>query len=83
MTDQIKITVIATGFDGALDLRGQLGIERESPSVVTPISRPRKEETIEEEVPEMPEDDEEETPPDISDDDEDRRYDIPAFLRGK
>jgi cell division protein FtsZ len=78
LTDQIRITVIATGFDS--DLKAQLGIRE----------RVIKKKIEEEEtgnidiVEEGHQDVEKETPDEFEpESDEDRRYDIPAFLRGR
>ena len=76
LTDQIKITVIATGFDN--DIRTQLGMQprvekrRILPENVVPKTESPKEENHPERGPDQ------ETP--FKDDD---KYDIPAFLRGK
>jgi cell division protein FtsZ len=80
MTDQIKITVIATGFEGEMDIRSQLGISEEAgPSRVLaePIG-------FEEDIELAVLDEEEIIEIDDSDIDPegDRKYDIPAFLRG-
>ena len=74
---QIKITVIATGFD-TTDVKGQLGIPGTSSRPQYP---PREE-------PQEPEEKEEGDKkdiwkPDDFDSDYDSKYDIPAFLRGK
>lgn len=83
LSDQIKITVIATGFESAIDIRGQLGLEeRKTPASLSPRVQKEIEES---EVPEEISIDDDNTPdiPDSTGDDEERRYDIPAFLRGK
>ncbi len=78
MTDQIKITVIATGFDGDSDIRTQLGLQREAegPSLVP--QKQIEEVKVEPEVVEaaLVVDEEIES-------EKDKKYDIPAFLRGK
>lgn len=80
MTDQIKITVIATGFEGDVDIRSQLGMSEEAkvaPVMVEPIQI-EKEEDIFEDVDVIDIDiDEDEFDPEG-----DKKYDIPAFLRG-
>ncbi len=100
MSDQIKITVIATGFDGEdLDIRSQLGIgsvvgrkkdeaesveEPEETFVDTsaynqaePMTDSHAAFSVPPSVPPTPAPDSNEF-----DSDEDRKYDIPAFLRG-
>ncbi len=76
LTDQIKITVIATGFDN--DIRAQLGMQprvekkRILPENIVPKAESPKEENHPERNSEQ----------DTSFRDDDK-YDIPAFLRGK
>ncbi|HLB51451.1 cell division protein FtsZ [candidate division WWE3 bacterium RIFCSPHIGHO2_12_FULL_38_15] len=78
MNDQIKITVIATGFDNSREMRSKLGL---------PISyEVRKEEKKEAEQQAPLKEDQPEKPawkPEDFTDDSDTKYDIPAFLRGK
>ena len=87
MDDQIKITVIATGFDQE-DIRTKLGIATPVAHSYrrpdTPLAQPP--------VDDIHDLDEEEDPPEKPDDswgepsigdDLDSKYDIPAFLRGK
>jgi cell division protein FtsZ len=80
MTDQIKITVIATGFEGDVDIRSQLGMSEEAkvaPVMVEPIQI-EEEKDIFEDVDVIDIDiDEDEFDPEG-----DKKYDIPAFLRG-
>ena len=95
MTDQIKITVIATGFDTE-DLRSKLGISAEAytkdslemsrPIVASPHLPPSID-SEEEDLDEANEIEEEESSdswgkPKMNEDPE-NKYDIPAFLRGK
>lgn len=87
MSDQIKITVIATGFDGDVDIRSQLGLKQNG---AKPTLSPMREQSVETEVEENDEDDyeiemPEETPRKDSgmESDEEKKYDIPAFLRGR
>lgn len=68
LDDQIKITVIATGFDS--DLRTQLGLAQPSS------------EDLDRTKPEVIDEDKE-GGDDFVEPEEDRKYDIPAFLRGK
>lgn len=86
MTDQIKITVIATGFDSELDIRSQLGLASEQKVVTQTTSTTNhtmqnNHDEFEDEEPKKPQ------PPitpdknDIESENE-RKYDIPAFLRG-
>jgi len=75
---QIKITVIATGFD-TTDVKGQLGIPGTS-------SRTQYQTRDEPEEPEEKKDEGEKKDiwkPDDFDSEYDSKYDIPAFLRGK
>ena len=95
MTDQIKITVIATGFDTE-DLRSKLGISADaykkdslemSRPIVTSSHLPSSIDTEDEDLDETNETEEEEVSdswgkPKMSEDPE-NKYDIPAFLRGK
>lgn len=97
MTDQIKITVIATGFDTE-DIRSRLGIKAETPSyqrdsfeASKPIEVRSKSQTgTEGERSEEDEEGKEEDKgkreswgrPSLGEDPE-SKYDIPAFLRGK
>lgn len=71
LNDQIKITVIATGFDG--DLRSQLGMRN--------VPEKQDEEEIEKK-PEKKEEKKEEISADGFYKEEERKYDIPTFLRG-
>ena len=72
MTDQIKITVIATGFEGEVDIKSRLGMRD--------VSMEREEKLAEETPQQQPE-----TPSERPDyeDEEDDKYNIPAFLRGR
>ena len=98
LTDQIKITVIATGFDTE-DIRTRLGITKDDSYRTDTYARlPEREEvevTVNNESLDEPEDKEESDeqneqpkkkdpwgPPSFGDDAE-SKYDIPAFLRGK
>ncbi|OGC45554.1 cell division protein FtsZ [candidate division WWE3 bacterium RBG_19FT_COMBO_34_6] len=94
LTDQVKITVIATGFETE-DIRTKLGIsestyKRDSMEDIrrpTPIKLPSydEDEDLEEEKPEEQPDQKPKDPwgtPNLGDD-LDSKYDIPAFLRGK
>ena len=99
MSDQLKITVIATGFDTE-DIRSRLGMphedgyRRDSYSAVRPSQEPVKPafKTDEDSDFEDDDDDEEEDKPEQKKDswgtpnigdDSDSKYDIPAFLRGR
>ncbi|MBT6401520.1 cell division protein FtsZ [candidate division WWE3 bacterium] len=80
MTDQIKITAIATGFDSELDIRTQLGLEDEPEIRTIPLEQPQPEEVpVEAYDQDAPTTTEE---PETFDPEGDRKYDIPAFLRG-
>ena len=78
MSDQIKITVIATGFDNSREMRTKLGL---------PITyEVKKEERNPAEHPTPVKEDQPDKPvwkPEDFTDDLDNKYDIPAFLRGK
>ncbi len=85
MTDQLKITVIATGFDVDLDIRSQLGMkENNVQASLSPIREESSQEQLDDELSEpMPKVTE---VPDVDtpmDSDEEKKYDIPAFLRGR
>lgn len=98
MSDQIKITVIATGFDTE-DLRTKLGMapetttsyRKDSLEASKPIaSRSEKErydleddEDLDEAVEEEYEDDKDSWGKPKIEDDPENKYDIPAFLRGR
>jgi cell division protein FtsZ len=82
MQDQIKITVIATGFDSSEDLRTKLGLE----TGYTREEEKEPEDTPEEPQQEEPKHKQEEKAwitEDYSDDEESKKYDIPTFLRGR
>ncbi|OGC77499.1 cell division protein FtsZ [candidate division WWE3 bacterium RIFOXYD1_FULL_39_9] len=76
---QIKITVIATGFDTA-DVKSQLGIPA---APVQRIQFPGRETQEEEKEEKSEEEKKEPWKPDDFESDYDSKYDIPAFLRGK
>ncbi len=78
LTDQIKITVIATGFDSGMDFGGQFaGPSRFSqPEKVTNGSKKEDES-------EPTEEKDEDTWVDNLKKDKDSQFDIPAFLRGR
>lgn len=86
MDEQLKITVIATGFESDLDIRSELGISEESN--YSSASKSQSEETTDLQVVEdSPESEENAKEKDKPEDDylskeEDKKYDIPAFLRG-
>lgn len=85
MNDQVKITVIATGFDQEAELRRRLTmvqeeIERDSFNHDSFVKPERVEDQSQEDanIPDEPED----TKPFSNEDTGDDIYDIPAFLRG-
>jgi cell division protein FtsZ len=87
LNGQIKITVIATGFDPGMDRDSDLILQAQTASVAT--SAPVKEPVAEEKKPEEPQS-KQDTPkdknvwkPDDMKGDFESKYDIPAFLRGK
>ena len=75
MTDQIKITVIATGFEGEVDIKSRLGMRDVSVERMVSEEKPAGE--ISQQQPETPSE-----RPDYEDE-EDDKYNIPAFLRGR
>jgi len=75
MTDQIKITVIATGFEGEVDIKSRLGMRDVSVERMESEEKPAGE--ISQQQPETPSE-----RPDYEDE-EDDKYNIPAFLRGR
>ena len=93
MNDQVKITVIATGFDGDdMDIRSRLGMtEQEYGDAVTPRSQPTPIQTDADDDDNIDSGDGDYTEPQepstpeetLEDDDDDNRFNIPAFLRGK
>ena len=96
MTDQIKITVIATGFD-AEDIRAKLGISTETSYKKDSLEMSRPIVTSSS-VGDSDDEDEDDLDQDFTDtetsggdpwgkpkmsEDRENKYDIPAFLRGK
>ncbi len=78
LQEQIKITVIATGFD--TDIRSKLGaFERPKEKPVQAPEQPQTEQTNQNQTPEKPKKD----PWNTENLDDNSQYDIPAFLRGK
>lgn len=89
LSDQIKITVIATGFDQE-DLRTKYGIpttadkKQKTPSVVAEeIQQARELKELENDKPEPPEAGGKKWPNDDFIQEDGSQYDIPAFLRGR
>ncbi|EKD99704.1 MAG: hypothetical protein ACD_22C00195G0003 [uncultured bacterium] len=85
MTDQIKITVIATGFD-AEDLRAKYGIPQGTPAEKKKSDNPEqpvKETKEPTEGPKQPKQPEDTWHQEDLEEDKGTMYDIPAFLRGK
>ncbi|OGC47125.1 cell division protein FtsZ [candidate division WWE3 bacterium RIFCSPHIGHO2_01_FULL_42_13] len=90
MTDQIKITVIATGFGAELDIRSQLGMPegarrrevREMRDVEVSVEEVEIEVTGGSKDAPQQEEKKERLSDDDFDPEGDRKYDIPAFLRG-
>ncbi len=83
MTDQIKITVIATGFDTE-DLRSKYGIpttvEKKKPEQEDPMRMPISQEDTKPETKDLPG---HKWPQEDTKDEDGNQYDIPAFLRGR
>lgn len=84
MDEQLKLTVIATGFESDLDIRSELGITEKPDHNKIPASQDQgkdytKPQDNNEDIDNKTKDQTENTAPS---NDEDKKYDIPAFLRG-
>jgi cell division protein FtsZ len=83
MSDQIKITVIATGFDGDIDIGSQLGMSDRPAFARKDVTSQEPASSVEATTVQ------EDTEPMVNipevepETDEERKYDIPAFLRGR
>lgn len=83
LADQIKITVIATGFDEAHARLGQFGTVQDKPQIQGIVSDRTRDEDNDEDEEEKQLDDNNEPPHEVSDDEDEfgEKFEIPAFLR--